>query len=380
MVQIEVGPKNYADWIGRARHCRNVLFKGLDLRPDDWKLAEFGQAGSPDEGCVFIDCKLGPKMRDLAHLHYGTVYPELAGRPYHVYRDSLYTPGELFQVFDPGDPASLGRCTDTLVYRKFKEKAGADELVARRLHDHFVGEELAEFLAGQKVVAFMGGHDARRDSDVYRETAGMARELARAGYLVATGGGPGLMEAANLGAYFAPAADEDLDTALGILSGAPKFTVEEVFAWLSAAWAVRAQYPTGGPTLGVPTWFYGHEPPNIFSTAIAKYFENSFREEGLLAIATHGVIFSQGNAGTVQEIFQDACQNYYTTYSHRSPMVLFGEEYWNPKPDENGEYPGKSKPAWPLLKKLAQEKGFADLVSVTSSPAEAVARLLTFRP
>ena len=49
----------------------------------------------------------------------------------------------------------------------------------------------------------------------------------------------------------------------------------------------------------------------MFATDIAKYFENSLREEGLLALALAGVVFARGNAGTVQEIFQDACQNYY---------------------------------------------------------------------
>jgi len=378
MVKEEVGPKNYGVWVESARYCRNLIFKGLDLRPDDWRLAEFGQAEHPAEGCVFIDCKLGPRMRELTGLCFGTVYPELPGRAYHAYRDALYTAEELFDGFDPAVQGSYRQCLDWRVYEGFKRTEGTDELVARRLHDHFIGEELREYLrAFPRVVAFMGGHDSLRSSAVYREVAVMARDLARLGFLIATGGGPGLMEAANLGAYLAPLSDTAMDEALESLGavGGDRYTEPR---WLHAAWAVRSLFGAGGPGLGVPTWFYGHEPPNVFASAIAKYFENSFREEGLLAIASHGVIFAEGNAGTVQEIFQDGCQNYYATYGLRSPMILFGAEYWNPLADAEGNYPGKSKPVWPLLRKLAQEKGFADRVCITSDPAEVVARIAAF--
>lgn len=384
----EIGPKNYAEWLGTTHACRHVVFKGLDLRDDDWRLARLPQAETPAEGCVFIDCKLGPQMRDLVGVHFGTVFPELPGRPYHAYRDHLYTPRELFNAFHLSDPVSYKNCTDWKVFASYiKLDAGgrpagfvassADELMARRLHDHFISEELKEYLAGKRVVAFMGGHDKARSAPIYRDIAVMARQLSRLGYLVATGGGPGLMEAANLGAYLAPHPDEALDTAIAALavSGADKYDEP---LWLSAAWQTRELFKTGDDSLGVPTWFYGHEPPNVFANHIAKYFENSFREEGLLAIASHGVIFAEGNAGTVQEIFQDGCQNYYKTYHLQSPMILFDEQYWNPVADANGNYPGRSKPAWPLLRTLAQEKGFAGRVAVTSDPAEVIQHIVAF--
>jgi len=144
------------------------------------------------------------------------------------------------------------------------------------------------------------------------------------------------------------------------------------------AFRVRARFPlldaARSRSLGVPTWFYGHEPPNPFATHVAKYFENSVREEGLLAIATHGVIFAPGNAGTVQEIFQDACQNYYTTMGPASPMVLLGTRYWNPgssKPDSSD-----TKPVWPLLAQLGAEKGFGHLLRITDDLDEIVTFLV----
>src|SRR5581483_8706528 len=118
------------------------------------------------------------------------------------------------------------------------------------------------------------------------------------------------------------------------------------------------------------TWFYGHEPPNVFATHVAKYFTNSVREEGLLAVALAGVIYAEGNAGTVQEIFEDACQNYYRTFDDaRSPMILFGVDYWT-----------RLKPAWPLLKQLGEEKGFADYLLVTDDVSAIVPFLKSHPP
>ena len=120
---------------------------------------------------------------------------------------------------------------------------------------------------------------------------------------------------------------------------------------------------------------YGHEQPNIFATYIAKYFENSVREEGLLAVASRGVIFAEGSAGTLQEIFQNACQNYYRSY-RQTPvaMILFGVDYWNPPGDGVA---GRSKKVYPLLMKLAEEAGFAHLVRATDSIEEIATMIRT---
>jgi predicted Rossmann-fold nucleotide-binding protein len=66
--------------------------------------------------------------------------------------------------------------------------------------------------------------------------------------------------------------------------------------------------------------------PTPFATHIAKYFANSVREEGLLAIAKGGVIFTPGSAGTMQEIFQDLAQNHYQSFGVSSPMVFMDKK------------------------------------------------------
>ena len=96
-------------------------------------------------------------------------------------------------------------------------------------------------------------------------------------------------------------------------------------------------------TLGIPTWHYGHEPSNAFATAIAKYFRNATREAILLEVCDAGIVFLPGAAGTVQEVFQDACENYYADVSSVAPMVLVGREHWTER-----------YPAWPLLAALAR--------------------------
>lgn len=178
------------------------------------------------------------------------------------------------------------------------------------------------------------------------------------------------MEASNLGAYSAGFSDppDVLEGALAKLRSAPSFRDPD---WLSVGYgAWRAMGHPASPeqsmNIGIPTWFYGHEPPNLFATHIAKYFENSVREEGLLAVALGGVIYAEGNAGTVQEMFQDACQNYYRTYDDvRSPMVLFGSDYWAPS-DEHLQTPGnRRKRAYPLLAQLAAEQQFSERLLVT---------------
>lgn len=68
----------------------------------------------------------------------------------------------------------------------------------------------------------------------------------------------------------------------------------------------------------------------MFATVIGKYFYNSVREDGLVTIASGGLIFGKGEAGTVQEVFQDATLNYYRSDYTPTPMVFLGKDFWHP--------------------------------------------------
>ena len=243
----------------------------------------------------------------------------------------------------------------------------------------------------EKVAGGHGGSEAGEewegmtDDAVYTRVALLAWKLTNEGYLLVSGGGPGAMEATNLGAYFATRPLSDLRAAIRILEAFREFKTGRSVEWLIPAMKVRREFPLSAAdevkcqSVGIPTWLYGHEPPNPFATHIAKYFENSVREEGLLAIATHGVIFAEGNAGTVQEIFQDACQNYYATYGTAAPMILFGRDYWDP-PEMPVYVNDKRKKVFPLVRKLAEEKGFTHRLMVSDSLREIVRTITGFKP
>jgi predicted Rossmann-fold nucleotide-binding protein len=209
----------------------------------------------------------------------------------------------------------------------------------------------------------MGGHAAQRGSADYAQAALLGRMLARDGHVVATGGGPGAMEAANLGAYLSQADDGALQGALETLASVPGFR-PSVSAWARAAAAVVERNPGGTPSLGIPTWFYGHEPPNYFATHIAKYFANAVREAILLELCHGGIVFLPGAAGTVQEIFQDACENYYAADAKVTPMVLVGKHHWE-----------HQYPAWPMLRSLAAGRSMEGRIFLVDSVEDAAAVL-----
>jgi hypothetical protein len=81
------------------------------------------------------------------------------------FRDTLYSPFELLEGFDPEDPRSYER---TLVFRVYQSyvkagrlaKASYIESVIQSLHDNSVTQAADSFVAGKRVVAFMGGTDS----------------------------------------------------------------------------------------------------------------------------------------------------------------------------------------------------------------------------
>ena len=268
------------------------------------------------------------------------------------------------QGYTPSKPEGS---LDRRIARHFVAAGGrnppsAAEAIAQRLHDFGIDRALTAWLEGNggappKVVGVMGSHATRRDDPQYALIADLGWRLARAGFLVATGGGPGLMEAANLGAYLSKHADGGArDRALTILKQAPAFDSDHA-RYIEATRKVLADLPSGGASLGVPTWVYPDEPVNLFSSHIAKYFSNSMREEGLIAIASHGVVIASDTPGTVREIFQAAEQNSYWVDDRRSPMVLLGRQ---------------SSSAFELLMAYASRDGYADLVRSFEDPGEVV--------
>ena len=129
------------------------------------------------------------------------------------------------------------------------------------------------------------------------------------------------MEAGNLGAYFAGRPDDELHAAIDELKRHPVYRGSEA-QYFDAARLITAGQPAGAPSLAVATWRYDDEPISQFATHIAKLFQNSVREDGLLSIADAGVAYFAGGFGTLREIFQDLAQNSSAPPVHQMAMVF----------------------------------------------------------
>lgn len=163
------------------------------------------------------------------------------------------------------------------------------------------------------------------------------------------------MEAANLGAYLADRSDPERDDAVNALAAAPPWARDPA-GYMRVADDIRDRFAPGSVSLAIPTWVTAGEPISQFASHIAKYFSNSIREDGLLAVATAGIVFAPGGAGTLQEIFQDAAQNAYRVFG-RSPMAFLDTQHYQV---ETGLFPA--------LERQATRLGFADLLSVDDEP------------
>ena len=315
-----------------VRQLSGWRVRGVDMRERPGLLR-----GHDVEGATFLGCDFADAEASGAEAGGAVVLPRLVDTtvPVDVRRRSLYTAEELYDA---------PRWVDSLDGRAYAwsqdaPASTADEAaLARTLHDHAIDLALDAWRAERRIVGVMGGHAAQRGDRTHAD-------------------------AANLGARLAAHPAAVVEGALAELSRVPSYR-PSVDAWAASAFAVCDRFDEPRESLAIPTWHYGHEPPGVFATAIAKYFRNATREAILLEVCDAGIVFLPGAAGTVQEVFQDACENYYADAGDVAPMVLVGVEHWT-----------RTLPAWPLLKALAAERAMADSVHLVDTVEEAAALL-----
>jgi predicted Rossmann-fold nucleotide-binding protein len=294
-----------------------------------------------------------------------------AQRPYDVRPERLYTRDDLMAGWYPGADHSV--TLDGRIYAYVKAHGGrapdVDEGLAQRTHDHFIDVALAGFLmrTGRPVVGMMGGSSTVAADPNYRRVVRLTAALTERGYLVVGGGGLGIMEAANLGAYLADRSDADRDAAVDALAAAGPWA-DDPAGYMRVADEIRDRFAPGRESLAIPSWVTAGEPISQFASQIAKYFSNSIREDGMLAVATAGIVFAPGGAGTMQEIFQDAAQNAYRSFG-RSPMAFL----------DTGHYCADTG-LYPALERQARRLGFADLLSVADEPEQILGRFPAAAP
>ncbi len=143
-------------------------------------------------------------------------------------------------------------------------------------------EEMADV---GKAVTIFGSARLREDAEIYGKAQQLAADLARAGYAIITGGGPGVMEASNRG-------------------------------------AMDAQGRSIGLNIDLP-----HEQaPNGYQTDSLKFKYFFVRKVMLVKYSTAFVVFP-GGFGTIDELFE-ALTLIQTRKIKPFPVYLIGVEYW----------------------------------------------------
>ena len=170
-------------------------------------------------------------------------------------------------------------------------------------------------------VSVFGSARAARDGVEYQQAVAVGGALARAGYAVITGGGPGVMEAANKGASEAGGVSVGLGIELPFEQG--------LNPWVDVGVNFR--------------YFFARK------TMFVKY--------------ARGFVVLPGGFGTLDELFE-ALTLVQTRKVTRFPVILFGSAYWSGLVD------------WIRTSMLAQgtvSEADLELLHVTDDVAEVVA-------
>ena len=356
---------------------RQLLSRTEVVRRYAFQAVNFEKSGFPVENyrfedCLFMGCIIPPRMY-YAMNEQCIVLPRVK-MPYKVFPNKLYNARTLYLHYKPGEHETFYTCYDTICYERYmalgKETSDIKETLCRVLHDHSIGNALDQFITRydpKDVVAVMGGHAVKRTDPSYKQIVQISKRLTEIGKLMVSGGGPGAMEAVHLGAWLAGRDDDAVEDALQIMSICPTFRDA---GWLTSAFEVMKKYPRDEQyhSLGIPTWFYGHEPATPLATEIAKFFDNSVRENYIISVPKGGIIYTPGSAGTFQEIFQDAAQNHYETLGYSSPMVFLGQQYYT-----------EETPIYPLLVDLQERGKYRNLIlKITDSTDDVIRFLMDF--
>jgi uncharacterized protein (TIGR00730 family) len=149
-----------------------------------------------------------------------------------------------------------------------------------------------EFIKGFRALHFMGpaitvfgGARYKPDHPYYEQAVEVGRRIAELGFTTVTGGGPGIMEAANKGAF-----------------------------------------ENGGKSVGINILlpFEQHENPYLHKTVTIDYF---FVRKTLLLKYSYAFIVMPGGFGTMDELFETLTLMQ-TDIVHDFPVVLIGTSYW----------------------------------------------------
>jgi hypothetical protein len=190
----------------------------------------------------------------------------------------------------------------------------------RRIADEFLeGFEAVERI-GRPAVSVFGSARVREGDPMYDEARDLGRRIAEAGFAVVTGGGPGVMEAANRGARDA-----------------------------------------GGVSVGFNIELPHEQSSNPYLD-ISVTFRHFYARKTMFVKAAEGFVILPGGFGTLDEFFE-ALTLIQTGKVLHFPVVLFDSEYWGPLME------------W-IRGRLLAEKMISpddlDLLHITDDPEDAI--------
>ncbi len=193
---------------------------------------------------------------------------------------------------------------------------------------------MAEFIEGfeelshiEPAVSIFGSARTNKDDKYYQLGYETSKLLAEAGFNIITGGGGGIMEAANKGAAEA-----------------------------------------GAESIGLNIELPMEQVPNEYQTKSMR-FKYFFCRKVMFLKYAHGFIALPGGFGTMDEVFESLVliQTYKQAYF---PVVLMGQEYWQEMLD------------W-ISKRMCEQQNYInsedrDFVDLTDEPEEAVKIIVDF--
>ena len=164
------------------------------------------------------------------------------------------------------------------------EDGGIARNVALIAEEFRLGFELVDRIDRPAVTIF-GSARAREGDEVYAQARETGRRFVQAGFAVVTGGGPGVMEAANRGAQEA-----------------------------------------GGLSVGFNIQLPAEQRLNGY-VGIGHTFRHLYARKVMLVRAAEGFVLFPGGFGTLDEMFE-ALTLIQTGKVRDFPVVLFGTDYW----------------------------------------------------